>query len=219
MLFTDMPAREYHALNRISQSAIKRLLRSPAHYRAWLDAPPSPSAAMQFGTAVHSILFDPPEVRPSVLAVVPADAPTRRSNEGKRWWAEFEATNKGKTFMDRDVFLQVRSIADAVYEHPRASALLSAGGAAREGSRTCEDLEGGVEVVAARGLGERTINTLRRVARGGREQQGGDRDHKDGLRGDSARRGANETAAVRRAGVTSRSATSAATIRIAESAP
>jgi hypothetical protein len=146
MLFTDMPAREYHALNRISQSAIKRLLRSPAHYRAWLDAPPSPSAAMQFGTAVHSILFDPPEVRPSVLAVVPDDAPTRRSNEGKAWWANFDRLNSGKVILDAEDYARALNCADAVLAHPRARAMIDE--CTREVSMIWTDDESGIDCKA-----------------------------------------------------------------------
>jgi hypothetical protein len=51
---------EYHGrLSGISSSALKKALRSPAHYRAYLVEPDRDDAARKFGRAVHALLLEP----------------------------------------------------------------------------------------------------------------------------------------------------------------
>jgi exodeoxyribonuclease VIII len=49
---------DYFSVEALSASGIKQLLRSPAHYRAWMDEKREPTAAMQFGTVAHSFILE-----------------------------------------------------------------------------------------------------------------------------------------------------------------
>jgi hypothetical protein len=124
MLSFDMPAREYHALSRLSQTAIKRLLQSPAHYREWLRAPMEPSAAMQFGSVVHSLLLDEPDERKAAFIVIPDEAPDRRSTAGKAWWTEFNERAAGRIAIKNEDYARALNCAAAVAQHPRARAII-----------------------------------------------------------------------------------------------
>lgn len=60
----QQPDPDYRKAEGLSQSAMKEVLRSPAHYRARYgpDAEPFfPTPAMQVGTAVHALLLEPEE--------------------------------------------------------------------------------------------------------------------------------------------------------------
>lgn len=65
---------------RVRFSSLKRLLTSPAHYRAGIVEPRDPSAAMQFGTLVHALVLGGGRVR-----VYDGE---RRGNAWKDWKAE-----------------------------------------------------------------------------------------------------------------------------------
>lgn len=45
----------------LNQSSLKKILQSPAHYQAALNQKFAPSAAMEMGTAVHSLVLDGPK--------------------------------------------------------------------------------------------------------------------------------------------------------------
>ena len=56
----DIPAAQYHALDRLSSSGIKQLLRSPAKYKAWRAGEVGKrSAALSFGTLLHHLVLEP----------------------------------------------------------------------------------------------------------------------------------------------------------------
>jgi hypothetical protein len=135
-VYPDMPADEYHAAERLSASGAKKLLRSPLHYRVERDAPSEPTAAMVFGTAVHCGVLEPDEfARRYVLAPYF----NKRTNDGKRAFAEWLAANAGRTGLDADEWERARRAIAAVLDHPAASRLLE--GARCEGSAFWEDGE------------------------------------------------------------------------------
>jgi hypothetical protein len=65
-------AGEYHqkALGVVSKSALDRIHKSPAHYRAWLEGGERDTPAMSFGRAFHCYVLEP-EVFAATYAVVP----------------------------------------------------------------------------------------------------------------------------------------------------
>ena len=56
----SMSAEAYHG-NKVAvgHSSLVRIMRSPAHFQEYVTNPPEPSAAMAFGTAVHSAVLEP----------------------------------------------------------------------------------------------------------------------------------------------------------------
>lgn len=56
----SMSSEDYHRQNgTVGHSGLVKLMRSPAHYQEYVSNPPTPTAAMAFGTAVHAAVLEP----------------------------------------------------------------------------------------------------------------------------------------------------------------
>lgn len=117
-----MPAATYHAIEAMSASGAKKMRQSPAHYLLARNEASMPTAAMQFGTAVHAGVLEP-----DTFADVVAEAPDvdRRTKEGKAQWAEFAAAAAGKVILSPDDMARARRCINAVRAHPSAGKLLA----------------------------------------------------------------------------------------------
>jgi hypothetical protein len=122
-----LEAEAYHGLPRISSGGLKRILQSPAHFRYWKDNPQPPTPAMLFGTVVHTATLEP-ETLAARIAVVPPDAPDKRSKDGKLWWQGFDAETEGKIVISHDDMQRALTMADAVWSHDLAGGLLDNAG-------------------------------------------------------------------------------------------
>ena len=89
----------YRALPALNQSAAKKLLVSPAHYQAYINAPQEETKALRFGTFVHAAVLEP-ETLDDLYATAPEV--DRRTKEGKETWAAFSTANAGKTILDAE---------------------------------------------------------------------------------------------------------------------
>lgn len=123
-LFLEMPAEQYHGIEAMSASGAKKMLRSPMHYKLMRDQPSEPTAAMQFGTAVHAGVLEP-ETFANVVAVLPEV--NRRTTIGKAAIAEFTRLNPGRILLDAEEYARVRACIAAVWAHPGAAKLLDGG--------------------------------------------------------------------------------------------
>ena len=121
-VFRDMPAEAYFAIEAMSQSGAKEMLRSPLHFRFQRDNPTEPTPAMQFGTAVHTGILEPAKFDASVVAIPACD---RRTKDGKATFAAFMATAVGKIALPQADFDRCRRTIDAVHRHPMARELLA----------------------------------------------------------------------------------------------
>jgi len=110
-----LEAADYHALEALSASGAKLLLKSPAHYLASKVAPREPTNAMKLGTVVHSLILEP-EKAAAEIAVMPKF--DKRTTIGKKAAEEFEEDNRGKLIIDEAIYDRARSIAEAVHAHP-----------------------------------------------------------------------------------------------------
>jgi hypothetical protein len=122
----NTPAEDYFAIPALSKSGATDLLRSPAHFLARRDRPMVPTAAMLFGTLVHSMVLEPESVDVLYLASPKFD---RRTKAGKEALAEFEAQAEGKVVVDMDTFQRAQRTAEAVLTHPTAGPLFKGGNA------------------------------------------------------------------------------------------
>jgi hypothetical protein len=116
-----IPAVEYHAIDAVSNSLISRILKSPAHARAYLDNPPEPTKAMEFGTAFHSAILEP-DTFAATYAVFSGD---RRTKEGKAAYEALQAD--GKRILTADDMSVIQGMQMSVYGHVAAAELLSEG--------------------------------------------------------------------------------------------
>lgn len=121
-VFENMPAEQYFAVEAMSQSGAKEMLRSPMHYRYARDNPPEPTPAMRFGTAVHTGVLEPELFDSTVVAMPAVD---RRTAAGKAAYAAFMAAAAGKVVLSQADFDRARRCIDAVGRHPAAKALLA----------------------------------------------------------------------------------------------
>ena len=90
---------EYRALPALNYSGAKELLKSPAHYKAYLTKPQEETKALKIGSAVHAYVLQP-DVSLSTYAVAPEV--DRRTKDGKMIWENFVAANAGKTVLTED---------------------------------------------------------------------------------------------------------------------
>lgn len=120
-VFRDMPAEQYHAVEAMSSSGARSILRSPAHFVLWRTERRDPSAAMQFGTAVHAGVLEPERFD---RVVVMAPEFNARTAAGKADRAAFVAANAGRVILSADDFDRARRCVDAIRAHPAARALL-----------------------------------------------------------------------------------------------
>lgn len=123
-IFRDMPAEQYFAIEAMSQSGAKEMLRSPAHYRYQRDYPSEPTDSMRFGTAVHAAVLEPDRF-PSL--VVRAPALNLRTVAGREARDAFAAANAGRVVLAPADFDRVQRCAEAVHRHPAARRLLAGG--------------------------------------------------------------------------------------------
>jgi len=123
-VYQGMPAPDYHAIDALSASGAKHLLRSPAHYLAQKEKPMEPTAAMRLGTAVHTMILEPEKADIEIARAPKVD---KRTKVGKETLELFEREHQGKLILEADVYDKAAAIADAVYKHPVARELLQGG--------------------------------------------------------------------------------------------
>jgi hypothetical protein len=114
-LIYDMPAKEYHAIEALSASGAKLLLKSPAHYFASREGFKAPTAAMKLGTAVHTAILEP-ELFDAEIAIEPKL--DKRTKIGKEAAEQFSLSSDGKVIIDHYQGERCRAIAEAVRAHP-----------------------------------------------------------------------------------------------------
>jgi len=116
---------EYHSeyRNYLSSSDLRRILRSPAHFRA-PQATATP--AQEFGTLAHEIVLEPESF---AARCRPSPKLDRRTKEGKAladWQASQEA-ERGIKFIAEDTFSQLEQLAASVQSSVGPSGFLTGG--------------------------------------------------------------------------------------------
>ena len=120
--YHDLANEEYHGSFGLSSSNLKVLLEhTPAHLEHSFAVPTEPSANMQLGTAVHTMVLEPDTVKDEIVI---APEVNRRTNAGKAEWLEFEAASVGKIGLKQEDYNKARRMADSVMAHPIAGILL-----------------------------------------------------------------------------------------------
>lgn len=118
----DIPNVLYHAdRSCVSASGLKEILRSPAHYQAYLRGESrKETPAMFLGTAVHARLLEPHLYASDYVIAPLAD---RRLKE----YREFEVANAGKKILSPEQGAIIDGIAESVARHTSADTLLRGG--------------------------------------------------------------------------------------------
>jgi len=127
----SMDIRDYHAHAGVSKSKLDSIAKSPLHYWSrWCDPSrlePPPTPAMEFGTAVHSLVLEPEKFEAEY-----AQAPnvSRTTKVGKAEWEA--AAAGGKKLLKREDWEAAMLMDCAIKNHPMAARVLNATGKAEQ---------------------------------------------------------------------------------------
>lgn len=129
-ILLNLPAEEYHRreLGVASNSVLKLIRdRSPAQYRAWLDAPAveDETPAMAFGRAYHCRALESERYAAEYVVLPPFGDLRSSTNRAARdaWLAE----RPGVTVISKDDAERIEAMHAALMAHPLAKALLCNG--------------------------------------------------------------------------------------------
>lgn len=118
----DIPNDVYHAdRSCVSVSGLKQILRSPAHFQAYLSGEQNKQTpAMYMGTAVHARVLEPAVFQAEYVVAPVGD---KRSKQYK----EFEIANADKKILTPEQMVTLEGIAQSVSRHANAATLIQAG--------------------------------------------------------------------------------------------
>lgn len=124
-LITGVCMADYHAGPGTSRSGLVEVLRSPAHYRAYVEREKKETPALRFGRIAHTYVLEPHE---SHLVIAPEG--DRRTKAVKAAWevAEAEAAETGAEIVTKAESEHLRGMRESLYAHPYAGRLLRLAG-------------------------------------------------------------------------------------------
>lgn len=115
--------KEYRGRDGISSSELKKIMKSPAHYKYWKDNPEeTDSPALLLGRAAHKYVLETYDFYNEFAVAPNCD---RRTKEGKAQWLLFCDQNEGKDIITEEQFEQIEAMRTAAYATPFVSKLLS----------------------------------------------------------------------------------------------
>lgn len=122
-LLFGLPAKDYFAANRLNNSGIKKLLKSPLHFRTSLIEKEEDTKALILGSAIHCAVFESADFKNRYIGA--PEGVDRRTKEGKAVWADLESS--GKTILTATDHETVTNTARSVLDHPTAQKLIRNG--------------------------------------------------------------------------------------------
>jgi len=92
-IYKNLPAEQYFAEDRINNSGLKLIARTPAHFKYYQEhqREKTPTPQMMLGTAVHCAVLEPATFHDRYAIAPQCD---KRTKEGKAIWADLESSNK-----------------------------------------------------------------------------------------------------------------------------
>jgi len=113
--FSAMPAPRYHDHPALSRSQAAQLLKSPAHYQAYLrrEADRSTTRPMEIGTALHTALLEPSRFEREYI-----DSRADKRTESTYKQAVSAADGRGDLVLTASEYAYVEGARQAVYEQP-----------------------------------------------------------------------------------------------------
>lgn len=95
----------------LNYSGAKQILRSPAHYQAWLNAEQKDTPALKLGRLIHTATFQPKEFNATVAIAPEVD---RRTKAGKEAYETFQASlPAGSEVVDQETYDLVCSVTES----------------------------------------------------------------------------------------------------------
>lgn len=118
-----VPIELYHAGPGISSTGLKEILKSPAHYLAYLEGQED-SAAFRLGRLVHMRILEPEVYAASVVVAPPMDG---RTTAGKAAKEAFLASSAGKEVVSANEHAENEKYAKAASSNKLASKIFQGG--------------------------------------------------------------------------------------------
>ena len=119
-----MTNEEYRKHPGISRSELFKLNQTPMHFRYYMDNPQEETAAMKFGTAVHTRILEPAEFKLRYMIYPKFD---RRTKEGRELFARYdrEAQLADKILLTEEDMNTIEEMAAVINDDPLAKQLLT----------------------------------------------------------------------------------------------
>ena len=115
--------KEYRAREGISSTELKKIMKSPMHYRYWKDNPEeTDTPSLLFGRAAHKYILETYDFYTEFTVAPNVD---RRTKEGKETWAKFVEESNGKDIITREQFEQIDEMRNAMLATPFVSKLIN----------------------------------------------------------------------------------------------
>lgn len=114
---------EYRKRDGVSSSDLKKMIKSPAHYKYWKEhADEVSTPALVFGKAAHKYMLEQDEFFDEFAIAPLCD---RRTKDGKETYAKFLEESIGKDVISNEDFEIIMDMHKALYETPFVEKLLS----------------------------------------------------------------------------------------------
>ncbi len=117
-----VPNKQYREMEGVSSSDLKKIMRSPAHFRYYKDNPQEDTLALLLGRAAHKYVLETYDFYNEFAVAPNCD---RRTKEGKAEWLLFCDQNENKDIITEEQFEQIDAMRIAAYATPFVSKLLS----------------------------------------------------------------------------------------------
>lgn len=126
-IYYDLSNRDYHRDDSISKSGLDHINKNPSQLIWSKNAPVHREKlkAMDFGTAVHTILLEP-ELFSEQFVVAPEL--NLRTNDGKAEWAAFQEENQDRIIMTFEEHEKLQIMRESVFAHPVARMIFESEG-------------------------------------------------------------------------------------------
>lgn len=121
-IYKNMPSASYFKADRMNNSALKLINKTPLHYKQSLEQQREETRAMMIGSAVHTAVLEPKTLLERYAVAPKCD---KRTKEGKTVWSDLEAT--GKILLSADDYQMIDAISQSVRSNATAAKLLSFG--------------------------------------------------------------------------------------------
>lgn len=114
-LLLNLEDKAYRDIPAISQSDMKYLTVSPAHYKAYKESVREETDAMRLGTATHLAVFQPQHFHEEVVQAPRFD---KRTKEGKAGWELFQSNLGNKLPLSQEDYERCIDMSEAVRSNP-----------------------------------------------------------------------------------------------------
>ena len=121
-IIRNMPDAEYHAIDRISNSRLSRMLPTPAHCKEHMDNPPEATDNLVMGRYFHALTLEPDSVAECYIVQPKID---RRTKKGKADYENFLLLAGEKQVVKQDMVDTALAMRESIILHPAAGKLIS----------------------------------------------------------------------------------------------